>query len=686
MSKKTNRLINETSPYLLQHAENPVDWYSWCPEALEKAKKEDRPIFLSIGYSACHWCHVMAHESFEDEEIAKIMNENFVSIKVDREERPDLDDIYQKVCQMLTGTGGWPLSVFLTPDQKPFFAGTYFPPVGRYGMSGFASILRQLSDTYKNNRAAIERQTKIILDGLAQTSELAIKPTNLDRTILDEAAINLLQSGDSINGGFGPSPKFPNASNLSFLLRYYELSKISRFKDFVLLTLDKMAAGGIHDHIGGGFHRYSTDSKWFLPHFEKMLYDNALIPLTYAEAFQITGDKRYSDVVRNTLDYVLREMTNPDGGFYSAQDADSEGEEGKYYTWKKSEIMDVLGSDAGEIFCMHYGVTQGGNFEGRNILHVSVPVEELASKLSKSTDEIEHIILEGRAKLLKVREERIKPGKDEKILTSWNGLMISAFAKGYRITDNDGYLEAAKKAVKFIESKLANGDELKRTFKDGKAKLDGYLDDYSFYINALLDLFEVDSKVLYLSKAINYTGYMVNHFWDQNSGDFFFTSDNHEQLIVRTKSLYDLSVPSGNSIAALILIRLYHYTQNQDYIKKAEEILSRNATMAAENPFAFGQLLNTIFLYVRKPKELALIKDDSKDAEEAVNWLNRQFLPEGILAVISAKDGLAQLRDTAFFKGKEMVKGKPFTAYVCKDFTCSLPLHSIEDIKKNLNT
>ena len=663
-----------------------MDWYPWCPEALEKAKKEDKPIFLSIGYSACHWCHVMAHESFEDEEIAKIMNENFVSIKVDREERPDLDDIYQKVCQMLTGTGGWPLSVFLTPDQKPFFAGTYFPPADRYGMSGFASILRQLSDTYKNNRSAIEKQTKNILDGLAQTSELTIKPTNPDRTILDEAAINLLQSGDPINGGFGPSPKFPNASNLSFLLRYYELSKISRFKDFVLLTLDKMSAGGIHDHIGGGFHRYSTDSKWFLPHFEKMLYDNALIPLAYAEAFQITGDKRYSDVVKNTLDYVLREMTSPDGGFYSAQDADSEGEEGRYYTWKKSEIIDILGSDAGEIFCMHYGVTQGGNFEGRNILHVSVPVEELASKLSKSTDEIEEIISEGRAKLLKVREERIKPGKDEKILTSWNGLMISAFAKGYRITGNNAYLEAAEKAVNFIESNLAKGEELKRTFKDGKAKLDGYLDDYAFYINALLDLFEVDSKIHYLSKAINYTGYMIDHFWDQNSGDFFFTSDNHEQLIVRTKNLYDLSVPSGNSIAALILIRLYHYTQNQDYIKKAEKILSRNATMAAENPFAFGQLLNTIFLYVRKPKEVTLIKDDSKDAEEAVNWLNRQFLPEGILAVINAKDGLAQLHDTAFFKGKEMVKGKPFTAYVCKDFSCSLPLHSIEDIKKNLST
>jgi len=683
MSKKTNRLINETSPYLLQHAENPVDWYPWGPEALEKAKREDKPIFLSIGYSACHWCHVMAHEDFEDEEIARLMNENFVNIKVDREERPDLDDIYQKVCQMLTGTGGWPLSVFLTPDQKPFFAGTYFPPIDRYGMPGFGSILIQMADTYKNNKALVERQAKIIMDGLAQTAEQFAKPTKLDKTILDEAAINLLQSGDSINGGFGPSPKFPNASNLSFLLRYYDLSKISRFKDFVLLTLDKMTSGGIYDQIGGGFHRYSTDSIWLVPHFEKMLYDNALIPLVYAEAFQITGEKKYSDVVKRTLDYVLREMTHPDGGFYSTQDADSEGEEGKYYTWKKSEIIDALGSEKGDIFCMHYGATQGGNFEGLNILHVSVPIEELARKLSRSVEEVISIIEEGRTKLLQIREGRIKPGRDEKILTSWNGLMISAFAKGYMITGDNTYLDAARKAVNFVESKLANGHELKRTFKDGQAKLDGYLDDYAFYISALLDLFQVDSKAYYLSSAVKYADYMTDHFWDQRDNDFFFTSDNHEQLIVRTKSVYDLSVPSGNSIAALALIRLYHYTQNQDYIKKAEQVLSKNATLAAENPFAFGQLLNAVFMYVRRPKEVTLIANEQ--ASQAVEWLNRQFLPEGIIAVTNTDD-ITHLQKFAFFKGKEWIKDKPFTAYVCKDFACSVPLHSIEEIKKNLRS
>lgn len=682
MGKKTNRLINETSPYLLQHAENPVDWYPWGPEALERAKREDKPIFLSIGYSACHWCHVMAHEDFENDEIAELMNENFVNIKVDREERPDLDDIYQKVCQMTTGSGGWPLSVFLTPDQKPFFAGTYFPPDGRYGTPGFASLLRQLSDMYKNNREAIERQTKVLMDGLVETAQFTLPPTKLEKILLDEAAVNLLQSSDPINGGFGSAPKFPNASNLAFLLRYHDLSKIGRFRDFVLSTLDKMAAGGIHDHIGGGFHRYSTDSRWFAPHFEKMLYDNALIPVVYIEAFQITGNKKYADIASRTLDYVLQEMTHPEGGFYSAQDADSEGVEGKYYTWKKSEIMKALGSD-GEIFCMYYGVTEGGNFEGHNILHASVPVETLAKKLSKPQEEIERILSEGRVKLLLIREKHVKPGRDEKILTSWNGLMITAFAKGYRVTENDAYLGAARKAVEFIERSLADGDMLKRTFKDGQAKLDGYLDDYAFYINGLLDLFEADSKAEYLHRAMAYAEHMVKHFWDETSGDFFFTSDNHEKLIVRTKSVYDLSIPSGNSITALVLLRLYHYTQNQDYFRKAEKVLSTNATMAAENPFAFGQLLNAIYMYVRKPIEVTLIANDSK-ANDAITWINKQYLPEGIFAIVDAAN-ISQLQDMAFFKGKEAVKEKPFTAYVCKNFTCSLPLHSIDDISKNLN-
>jgi len=682
MSEKTNKLINETSPYLLQHAYNPVAWYPWGTEALERAKSEDKPIFLSIGYSACHWCHVMAHEDFEDEEIARIMNENFVNIKVDREERPDLDDIYQKVCQIMTGSGGWPLSVFLTPEQKPFFVGTYFPPDSRYGTPGFPSLLRQLSHTYRNDRESIDREAKILMEGLAQTTEFIAPPTELKRTLLDEAAINLLQSSDPIYGGFGAAPKFPNASNLSFLLRYYDLSKLGNFRNFVLLTLDRMAAGGIHDHIGGGFHRYSTDSQWFAPHFEKMLYDNALIPMVYVEAFQVTGEEKYRDIASTTLDYVLREMTNLDGGFYSAQDADSEGIEGQYYTWKKNEIIRALGTD-GEILCMHYGITEGGNFEGRNILHKSTSMDTLAKKLFKPKNEIERIISDDGENLLKVREERIKPGKDEKVLTSWNGLMISAFAKGYRVTDNQTFLKAATKAVGFIETRLTDGDVLRHTFKDGQAKLEGYLDDYAFYINGLLDLFETDSRPEYLHRAMAYTDYMIKHFWDVDNGDFFFTSDNHEKLIVRTKSVYDLSIPSGNSMSALALLRLYHYTQELEYLKKAEKIMDIHAGLAAENPFAFGQLLNTVFTYVKKPTEITLIKNDSR-ANDAISWINRQFIPEGIFAIVD-HDNFARLHDIPFFKGRNSIKEKPFTAYVCKNFTCSLPLHSLEDIKENLN-
>ena len=682
MSKKTNRLINETSPYLLQHAYNPVAWYPWGPEALERAKSEDKPIFLSIGYSACHWCHVMAHEDFENEEIARIMNESFVNIKVDREERPDLDDIYQKVCQIMTGSGGWPLSVFLTPEQKPFFVGTYFPPDSRYGTPGFPSLLRQLSHSYRNDHESIDRQAKILMEGLVQTTEFMAPPTELKRTLLDEAAINLLQSSDPIYGGFGTAPKFPNASNLSFLLRYYYLSKLGNFRNFVLLTLDRMAAGGIHDHVGGGFHRYSTDSQWFAPHFEKMLYDNALIPMVYVEAFQVTGEEKYRDIASTTLDYVLREMTNLDGGFYSAQDADSEGIEGKYYTWKKNEIIRALGAD-GEIFCMYYGITEGGNYEGRNILHKSTPMETLAKKLFKPKNEIERIISTERENLLGLREERIKPGKDEKVLTSWNGLMISAFAKGYRVTDNQTFLKAATKAVGFIETRLTDGDVLRHTFKDGQAKLDGYLDDYAFYINGLLDLFEADSRSEYLHKALVHTDHMIKHFWDVDNGDFFFTSDNHEKLIVRTKSVYDLSIPSGNSMSALALLRLYHYTQELEYLKKAEKIMNIHAGSAAENPFVFGQLLNTVFTYVKKPTEVTLIKNDSR-ANDAIKWINRQFIPEGIFAIVDSEN-IARLHDISFFKGRNSIKEKPYTAYVCKNFTCSLPLHLLEDIKENLN-
>ena len=692
---KPNRLAKETSPYLLQHAYNPVEWYPWGKEALQKAKLEDRPIFLSIGYSACHWCHVMAHESFEDKEVAMIMNEKFINIKVDREERPDLDDIYQRACQLATGTGGWPLSVFLTPDQKPFYVGTYFPKDGssHYNMPGFRNILLQLADAYKNKKDEIQAASSEFTQSLSQTAmDLVVRAeitekTKLERSVLDEAAVGLLQMGDRIYGGFGHAPKFPNASNLMFLLRYYDISAINRFRDFVIFTADKMAEGGIHDHLGGGFARYATDQKWLVPHFEKMLYDNALLSQMYAELYQITKAEPYMHIIRKTLDYVIREMTHPDGGLYSAQDADSEGEEGKFYLWKKNEIESVIDDEnVTNIFCEHYGVTQGGNFEGKNILNVRVPIINLAKKYNKTPEQIAQILRDASAKLFAAREERVKPGRDEKILTSWNGLMISGFARGYAVSGDTKYLQAAKNAVNFIENKLASNDgRLKRTFKDGQSKLNAYLEDYAFYVGGLLDLFAANSKQEYLDKSIRYTDFMLQHFWDDKEGNLFFTSDDHEQLISRTKNFYDLAMPSGNSMAASNLLRLYHYTQNNNYLDRAVRIMKAGSQSAAENPFGFGQMLNSIYLYVKKPVEIAIFSSDDNsntNNPRLVAWLNKQFLPGSMIAIVHPRE-LAKLQYYPFFKGREAEGGRE-AAFVCKDFTCSLPIRSIEELERQL--
>ncbi|NOJ27169.1 MAG: thioredoxin [Nitrososphaera sp.] len=679
---KPNRLAKETSPYLLQHAYNPVDWYAWGQEALERARKEDKPIFLSIGYSACHWCHVMAHESFEDEQVAKIMNDNFVNIKVDREERPDIDDIYQRVCQLATGTGGWPLSVFLTSDQKPFYAGTYFPKDGRhFDMPGFPTILTQIAEAYKNRKHEIGVASSEFMDALAQTAGDIALPSKakaeLERSLLDEAAVGLLQMGDTIYGGFGQAPKFPNPSNLLFLLRYYDISGIARFRDFVVFTADKMAAGGIHDQLGGGFARYSTDQKWLVPHFEKMLYDNALLAQLYSEVYQITKDPKHLATVRKTLDFVIREMTHPEGGFYSAQDADSEGEEGKFYVWTKKEIRDIIGQDA-DVFCEYYGVTDGGNFEGKNILNVRVSPKSIAQRQNKTETEIEKIISDSASRLFAEREKRVRPGRDEKILTSWNGLMISGFAKGYQVTGEQKYLDAAVKAVNFIESRLASGDRLSRTFKDGESKLNAYLDDYTFYVGGLLDLFSVFSDPKYLTRAVKYMDFMLEHFWDEKEGTLFFTTDDHEQLIVRTKSFYDLAVPSGNSTAAYNLLRLYHYTQNTGYLDKSSRIMKAGSRPAAENPFGFGQLLNAIYLYVKKPVEVTVI---SNGPAKMSRWLGGVFLPDGITANVAEKD-VKELQKYSFFKGRSS-EGQE-TAFVCRNFTCSLPITSEKELAKQI--
>jgi uncharacterized protein len=699
-NSKPNRLINETSPYLLQHAHNPVEWYAWGDEALQRAIKEDKPIFISIGYSACHWCHVMAHESFEDKATASLMNEKFINIKVDREERPDLDDIYQRVAQLATGNGGWPLSVFLTPDQKPFYVGTYFPKDSRYGMPGFGTILTQLSEAYTNKKQEIQSATAEFMHALTSSArdiqfsqegqQDVISKTG--RSTLEEAAIGLLHMADNVYGGFGQAPKFPNVSNLLFLLRYYDLSGVKRFRDFVMYTADKMVRGGIHDQLGGGFARYSTDQRWQVPHFEKMLYDNALLAQLYAELYQVSGKKSYLETAEKTLDYVIREMTSPSGGFYSAQDADSDGEEGKFYTWSKQEIIHAMGDEKknADIFCEYYGITEAGNFEGKNILHITRSSEEIARRYGKTQEEIEQLLQHISKILFAIREKRTKLGRDEKILTSWNGLMISAFTKGYRITDNLTYLNHAKKGIEFIEDKIGTGDgRLRRTFKGGVSKLNAYLDDYAFYISALLDVFEVDTDPRYIAKAILYADFMIKHYWDEERKNFFFTSDDHEQLIVRTKSLYDLAIPSGNSMAASALLKLYHITRNSNYLLKAEQIMSVGAKAAAENPFGFGQLLNAIYLYIKKPIEITIIGTDVKksiDSAQMSNWLGKQFIPNSITAIIKDQSQLDGLNKYPFFDGKNVDINKQTAehAFVCKDFSCSLPLVSLEQLQKHL--
>ena len=672
-----NNLIHETSPYLLQHAENPVNWYGWNDEALQKAKDENKPIFLSVGYSACHWCHVMAHESFENNDVAEFMNENFVNIKVDREERPDIDDIYQKACQITTGQGGWPLSVFLTPDQKPFYVGTYFPVLDSYGRPGFGSICRQLAQAWKEKPKDIEKSAESFIHALHKTEKITV-PTKLEQTLLDEAAMNLFQLGDPTYGGFGSAPKFPNAANISFLFRYAKMANLPKFNEFALKTLNKMAKGGIFDQIGGGFHRYSTDTKWLVPHFEKMLYDNALMPVNYCEAYQITKDPFYLDVLQKTLDFVLREMTSSEGGFYSAYDADSEGVEGKFYVWTKQEIKEILGSDA-DIFCLYFDVTDGGNWEGNSILCNNLNPSTVAFNFGISEQKVHEIINSCSTKLLEVRSKRISPGLDDKVLVSWNSLMITAFAKGYRVTNDGRYLDAAKNCISFIEKNLFVDDNLLRTYKNGTAKINGYLEDYSYFVNALLDVFEIEPNSKYLKLALKLGHHLIDHFWDSENNSFFMTSDDHEKLIIRPKSNYDLSLPSGNSVSSFVMLRLYHLSQEQSFLDISIKIMESQAQIAAENPFGFGYLLNTLSLYLEKPIEITVINSENS---ELCKSLFTNYLPNSFMVTVQNSDQLKSLSEYPFFTGKSFEDRT--SIFICKNFTCSLALHTLDEVNSKL--
>ena len=679
----TNHLINETSPYLLQHAHNPVDWYPWGDEAFQKAKSENRPILLSIGYSACHWCHVMERESFEDEKIAALMNDLFINIKVDREERPDLDEIYMNAVQMLTGRGGWPMTVFLTPEGKPFYGGTYFPPEDRYGVPGFPKILQGVANAYREKPQDVERSVEQILAALQRMSLSTESQQPFSPDIIGQSAEQLAQAYDTDHGGLGKAPKFPNVGVYELFLRHYHHSKGSRFLEMVTHTLTKMAQGGIYDHLGGGFHRYSVDEKWLVPHFEKMLYDNAQLVRIYAQAYCVTREPLFKQVVDETMTYLMREMLHTEGGFYSTQDADSEGEEGKFFVWTEEEISQILGEDASEIFCRIYDVSEEGNFEEKNILHPILTLEQASKFFRRDLKEIESLVSNAKGKLFQEREKRPKPFRDEKILTSWNGLMLSGIAEAIKISRRPAYLEAADRTVDFIFTKMFRDGRLLHTYKSGTAKILGYLDDYAFLEAGLLDLFEATVNRAHLDRTVELAEIMSDEFWDEAGGGFFYTGHSHERLIAQSKPIFDGSIPSGNAVATQLLLRLYHYTGKEDYLKRAERILRAYYNAMENQPFGFAHMLAALDFYLEKPKEIVLV-GDHKDPEtaELLTKIHSHYLPNMTLQLASPEDSLEKL--SSLLAGKKQFDGKP-TVYVCHNFTCSRPVVEWEELKPLLD-
>ena len=672
-----NRLINETSPYLLQHANNPVDWYPWGEEALERARSEDKPILLSIGYSACHWCHVMERESFENETIAGLMNDNFVSIKVDREERPDLDQVYMQAVQMLTGSGGWPMTVFLTPEGKPFYGGTYFPPEDRQGMPGFPRLLTSIAEAYSTNRGEIDRVTKQLTTQMSQSNQVSQGTSILTVDILHKAYSSLATNFDYQNGGFGNAPKFPQPMTPEFLLRYYHHGYNPRALELVELTLEKMAYGGIYDQIGGGFHRYSTDAYWLVPHFEKMLYDNALLARVYLHTYLINGRALYRRVVEETLDYVLREMTDSSGGFYSAQDADSEGVEGKFFVWSPDEINSVMGDADGEVFAGYYGVTGAGNFEGKNILNIRQDPEEFAETKGLTADQLGDIINRGSKALLEVREQRIHPMRDDKVLASWNGLMLRSFAEAAAALGRPDYLAVAIKNAEFLARSMKSDGRLLRTYRDGQAKLLGYLEDYSFVIDGLLALYEATFDLRWLDEAVTLADSMIELFWDEGIGGFYDTGSDHETLVVRPRDVFDNAQPCGGSVASDVLLRLAVFTGNNDYSAKATVPLRSLHQAMSQSPGGTGHWLSALDFYVSPPKEIAVIGPrDDPTTQALLDTVFHRFLPNKVVMgvetpLIPADDNSEA--DIPLLAGRGMVGGLP-SAYVCQNYACQLPV------------
>jgi uncharacterized protein YyaL (SSP411 family) len=684
---KLNHLANEQSPYLLQHADNPVDWYPWGEEAFAKAKAENKPIFLSIGYSTCHWCHVMEHESFEDDSVAKLLNDWFVSIKVDREELPEIDHVYMSVCQAMTGRGGWPLTIVMTPDKEPFFAGTYFPKDGRGQRSGMLQLLPIINDAWTNKHAEIMKSVEQVKSYLVRTNTRKLGDA-LDPKILETAYDDFVKRFDQDKGGFGKAPKFPSPHNLTYLLRYYHRTKNQNALLMVETTLKNMRLGGIYDHIGFGFHRYSTDKKWLVPHFEKMLYDQAMLAMAYLETYQITKNEFYASTAKEIFTYVLRDMTSPEGGFYSAEDADSEGEEGKFYVWTNKEITDILGEEDGLTFNTIFNILSDGNFHdeasgqqsGQNILHLEKHIKYTAESMDISPDELRENISNWRQTLFNVREKRIHPLKDDKILTDWNGLMIAAMARGSIALNDPSYAEAAQNSANFVLRKLrTKGGHLLKRHRNGKSSLDAHLDDYAFMIWGLLELYEANFNPENLSAAIELANIMVEDFWNDDAGGFYLGSDNTEELIVRAITAYDGAIPSGNSVAVIVLNRLARITSNMDWLDKAEKTIRTFQQDVLRMPTGHTNML-TGFMFSLDAKEVVVVGDHTKVTKSFLQSISQSYNPN---RVVLFKKGENLSAIAPWTDSQTMLDEKP-TAYVCKDFACNQPTHNLELALKQL--
>ena len=681
-----NRLQHEKSPYLLQHADNPVDWYPWGQEALSRARSDDKPIFLSIGYSTCHWCHVMEHESFEDAEVARLLNEHVVSVKVDREERPDVDDIYMKVCQMLTGRGGWPLSIFMTPDCRPFFAGTYFPREGRMGMAGFKDIIQSVARLWRQDRNRLLQACDQIL-GAMREPETGHGAPDLGPDALAKGYGQLRQMFDAQWGGFGKAPKFPTPHHLTFLLRWHMRHPESGALDMVDKTLAGMRNGGVFDQVGLGFHRYSVDERWLVPHFEKMLYDQAMLAMAYTEAFQVTGNRFHADATRDIFEYVMRDMQGSHGGFFSAEDADSEGEEGLFYVWTPDQVKAVLGEERAALFCGFYDITAAGNFEhSRSIPHRPKSIEVFAGMRGLEAHELGGMLEACRRELYTEREKRIHPLKDDKVLTSWNGLMVAAMARGFQAVGEPSWLQSAIRAADFVvENLIDDSGRLCRRYRDGEVAHLGCLDDYAFFIWGLLELYEASLDVRFLERALALNGDMLRLFWDESGGGCFFTGSDAEALIVRDKPIYDGAIPSGNSVATLNLLRLGRMTGDTRLEELGERILKTFAGLVADHPSAFTQFLNALDFALGPGQEVVLVGDaEASDFKGMLETLHRTFAPRRVLVGLPDGPGSHRIIELCPYVGSLNPSDGKARVYLCENHACRRPVEDIESLRRVL--